>query len=263
MSDLPDPLLSFTMPDAALQAVLIRADVEVTRYREAQIKKEILPNSLEAIRVEMTYHSNAIEGSTLSLRETQLVLEGLAPAAGKALRELYEARNHDRALRLIEHWARLGPRAITEVQLREVHRIIMTEIDTAGAGQYRTGRVLITGTRFVPPGPHKFAEVLPRLLEQSQGSSHVILRAAELHYNLVAVHPFADGNGRTARLMMNLLLLQNGFPLTIVPVERRPAYIAALESANSGDGTPLIHFVAECVIESVQRLLGEGSDLVD
>jgi Fic family protein len=217
-----------------------------------------LPNTFDAFRVELTYHSNAIEGSTLSLRDTQLVLEGLSPTAGKPLRELYEARNHDRALRLIEQWAKPGPKPITEDQLREVHRTIMTDVDVAGAGHYRTGRVLITGTRFVPPGPHKFAELIPRLLERSSlNTNHIILRAAELHYHLVAVHPFTDGNGSTARLIMNLLMLQHGFPLTIVPVERRPEYLAALETANGGDSRPLVRFVAECVLASIKLLLGE------
>lgn len=256
MTTLPEPLSAFAAPDATLLAILAQADTQGNRYRQAVLGQQILPNSMEAIRVEMTYHSNAIEGSTLTLRDTQLVLEGLSPSAGKPLRELYEARNHDRALRLMEQWAEAGPKPITEDQLRQVHRTIMTEIDDTGAGHYRTGRVLITGTRFVPPGSQKFAELLPRLLELSQGSGHLILRAAELHDNLVAVHPFADGNGRTARLMMNLLLLQHGYPLTIIPVERRPEYLAALESANTGDGTPLVRFVAECVVGSVERLVG-------
>jgi len=256
VSLLPEPLLAFTAPDSGLQAMLDHADQQASRYRQAVGLNQILPNTLEAFRVELTYHSNAIEGSTLSLRDTQLVLEGLSPTAGKPMRELYEARNHDRALRLIQQWTK--PEPITEDQLREVHRTIMTDVDVAGAGHYRPGRVLITGTRFVPPGSHKFAELIPLLLERSSlNTNHIILRAAELHYNLVAVHPFADGNGRTARLMMNLLLLQHGFPLTIVPVERRPEYLAALEATNAGESTPLVHFVAECVLASVKLLLGE------
>ncbi len=162
----------------------------------------ILPNSVEAMRVELTYHSNAIEGSTLSLRETQLVIEGHSPASGKSMRELYEARNHDRALRLVEAWAQQRPAtaAITEREVLDVHAHVLADIDANAAGRLRSERVLIKGTRFVPPGAPKFDVLIPGLLGLANREGvHPVLQAAELHYNLVAVHPFNDGNGRTAR----------------------------------------------------------------
>ena len=181
-------------------------DAALAEYRALRDAGRILPNSIEALRVELTYHSNAIEGSTLSLRETQLVIEGHAPTGGKTLREVYEARNHDRALRLIEQWAEERPKdaPLTDQDLLNVHAHVLADIDLRSAGRFRTDRVLIKGTRFIPPGSHRFAELVPKLLElANRPGVHPAVQAAELHYNFVAVHPFGDGNGRTARLLMN------------------------------------------------------------
>lgn len=217
-----------------------------------------MPNSAEALRIEYTYHSNAIEGSTLSLRETQLVIEGLTPPGGKPLREIYEARNHYRAIGIIESWAGAnGIGWLTEVNLLELHAAVLADISPGDAGVYRSGRVLIAGSRFVPPGPHRFEELIPTTLDRARASAmHPVMRAAELHYNLVAVHPFVDGNGRTARLMMNALLLSLGYPLCIIRIEQRSAYLAALDAANAGDAVPFAGLVAD-VVQAALRDLAE------
>ncbi len=259
-SVLPEPLLRFDPPSAILFEALAVAGPLFARHRDARDAHRILPNTLEAMRVELTYHSNALEGSTLSLRDTQLIVEGREPNTGKALREIYEARNHDRALRMIESWAgtRTELNPITDRELLDVHAIIMAEIDPTRAGKYRTDRVLITGTRFVPPGSHKFAELVPAIIELANASSvHPVVRAAEMHYNIVAVHPFADGNGRTARLLMNYQLLRNGLPPAVVPVERRGEYLNCLEAANAGAWEAFALFVLDCLVETIRRVLGE------
>lgn len=256
---LPEPLQSFDAAAPALAAHLRHLDTLRDRYQSAQNAGMVLPNSLEAIRVEMTYHSNAIEGNTLTLRETQLVIEGRSPAGNKPLRELYEARNHDRAIRMIEQRAadHLGT-PLTEQDLLEVHATVLADIDAQSAGRYRTERVLIKGTRFVPPGAHKFPALIPLILERAARSNvHPATAAAELHYNLVAVHPFNDGNGRTTRLMMNDLLLRHGYPITVIEVERRGEYLAALEDANAGNVAPFASFICSCIEHSALRLLGE------
>ena len=257
----PEPLLAFADGSASADA-LRRIGTLAERYRGLRAAGLILPNAVEAMRVELTYHSNALEGSTLSLRDTALVVEGREPNTGKSLREIYEARNHDRALRLVEGWATtrpmvpLGP--LTEGDLLAVHREVLADIDRDGAGQFRTSRVLITGTRYVPPSSAKFPQLLPALLELANRlDAHPVLQAAELHYNFVAVHPFGDGNGRTARLLMNLHLLRRGFPHAIVPVERRAEYLAALDEANAGRCEPFAAFVASCVEDSTRRLVGD------
>ncbi len=252
---LPEPLQSFAEVAGSLAAALQVADELLARFRADFKAGRILPNTLEAIRVELTYHSNALEGSTLTLRDTQLVVEGREPNTGKSLREIYEARNLDRALRTIERAA--VATAITEQNLLDVHAQVLADIDVANAGRYRADRVLITGTRFVPPGCHKFPVLILALLEHVQRPGvHAIVQAAELHYNLAAVHPFSDGNGRTARLMMNDFLLRRGYPLTIIPVEHRAEYLAALVEANDGRVLPLAAFIVQCVDDSIRMAIG-------
>ncbi len=238
---------------------LAELDTARVRFAEASAHGRILPNAIAALRLELTYHSNAIEGNTLSLRETQLVLEGLSPPGGKSMREVYEARNHERALTLVETLSRTRPHdPIRDTDLLEVHSHVLADIDAASAGRFRSQRVLIAGTRFVPPAAHKFDELLPALLTlANQSGPHPILRAAELHYNLAAIHPFNDGNGHTARLMMNLILLRHGFPLAIIEVGERGAYLAALDEANAGNLLPFAHLVIAAAMRSLNRLAGD------
>jgi Fic family protein len=262
MSDaitIPEPLLAFDERAAGVQAALASLDAAHGRYLVQKEYGGILANSVEALRVELTYHSNAIEGSTLTLRETQLILEGQSPAAGKSLREVYEARNHDRALRMIEQWAadRPGSTEISEGDLLAVHAAVMADINPQAAGRFRSGRVLIKGTRFIPPGTHKFGQLVPAMLALANRTGvHPAVQAAEVHYNLVAIHPFNDGNGRTARLIMNYHLLRRGFPHTIIEIERRREYLSALEEANGGRTEPLAIFTIGSIERSILRLIG-------
>jgi len=257
---LPEPLQSFRGLAEAAAPELRAVEAAQARYREEMAAGRVLANSVEALRVELTYHSNAIEGSTLSLRETQLILEGYAPPGGKTLREIYEARNHDRALRMIERRAeeRRLTSPLTDQNLLDVHAQVLADIDPVNAGRLRSGRVLIKGTRFIPPGSHKFDDLIPKLLELVNAPGvPPALQAAELHYNLVAIHPFSDGNGRTARLLMNEHLLRHGYPHTIIDVGERPAYLSALEEANDGRCERFAAFLLRSIERSIQRLIGE------
>jgi Fic family protein len=242
-----------------VRSALQKLNTAHTRYQSLSQRNAILPNSVDALRVELTYHSNAIEGSTLTLRETQLILEGQTPAAGKSLREVYEARNHDRALRMVEQWAadRTDASPLSEGDILAVHAQVMADIDRHGAGRFRSERVLIKGTRFVPPGSHRFGELVPAMLAlANEGPLHPAIHAAELHYNCVAIHPFNDGNGRTARLLMNYHLLRRGYPLTVIEVERRGEYLAALEQANAGKHEAFAAFIVGSMERSILRLIG-------
>jgi len=257
----PEPLRTFDSLEKAVESTLRHVDELHKRYEQHRDAGRILPNSVEAMRVELTYHSNAIEGSTLSLRETQLVIEGNAPTSGKTLREIYEARNHDRALRAIEEWAisRPLPSPLTEQDVLSVHAQALADIDPKNAGRLRAERVLIKGTRFVPPGSHRFSELVPNLLDlANRADVHPVLHAAELHYNLVAVHPFTDGNGRTARLLMNHHLLRRAYPHVVIEVQERAEYLLALEEANAGRCERFATFVLRSAERSIQRLIGEA-----
>jgi len=255
----PEPLQAFGDLTNALAHAVRDVEAAYSLYRERKDTGRILANSVEALRVELTYHSNAIEGSTLSLRETQLVIEGFAPTSGKTLREIYEARNHDRALRRIEEWAKRCPSSVlAEQELLEIHADVLADIDARSAGRFRSDRVLIKGTRFIPPGSQKFGELVPKMLELANLEGvHPVLQAAELHYNLVAIHPFTDGNGRTARLLMNYHLLRRGYPLSIIVVEDRAEYLMALEEANEGHCERFAAFVLKSTTRSIHRLIGE------
>jgi len=257
--ELPKPLRAFVLVEKPLAGAIARTDALLARYRSVRDAGQILPNAVEAMRVELTYHSNALEGSTLTLRDTQLVVEGREPNTGKSLREIYEARNHDRALRRIERGAFGTP--ITQQELLDIHAEVLADIDAAGAGRFRSDRVLITGTRFVPPGSHRFGELIPALLERADSANvHPVVQAAELHYNFVAIHPFSDGNGRAARLLLNAHLLRRGGAHVIVPVEERARYLSTLEEVNAGQVQGFTLFILECVQNSILQLIGNDSD---
>jgi len=257
---LPEPLQAFSGLTGALTQAIREVDTVHAEYRQRKQAGRILANSVEALRIELTYHSNAIEGSTLTLRETQLVIEGYAPTSGKTLREIYEARNHDRALRGLEEWIeqRPSPSPLSEQDVLDIHAHVLADIDARSAGRFRADRVLIQGTRFIPPGSHKFGELVPKMLElANRAGAHPVLQAAELHYNLVAIHPFTDGNGRTARLLMNHHLLRRGYPHTIIEVEDRAEYLTALEEANAGRCERFAAFILRSVARSIRRLIGD------
>ncbi len=187
-----------------------------------------------------------------------MVIEGRTPPGGKSMRELDEARNHDRALRDIENRAASGWTPILESDVLRVHGMVLADIDPTWAGRFREGRVLIAGTRFVPPGSQKFGQLIPALLAAAnQTLVHPVLRAAGIHYNLVAVHPFNDGNGRTSRLMMNDLLLRSGFPCAIIEVGKRAEYLQALAEADSGRCEAVAAFVVQSLERTIRRILGE------
>jgi Fic family protein len=176
------------------------------------------------------------------------------------LREVYEARNHDRALRMLEQWVEERPQhtLLTDHDLLAVHAQVLADVDPANAGRFRSTRVLIKGSRFIPPGSQKFDDLIPRMLELAAAEGvPPALQAAELHYNLVAIHPFNDGNGRTARLVMNHHLLRHGYPHAIIDVGERAEYLAALEDANDGRCDRFASFVLKSVERSIQHLIGD------
>jgi len=214
----------------------------------------------QATRLEWTYHSNALEGNTLTLRETQVVLEGLTVGGGKTLREHLEAVNHAHAVDYLERVVgRQDP--LTPLVARQLHALILRGIDDENAGQWRTVPVAISGSQHVPPPPSDVAPMMHDLFDWYAGDAvglHPVARAARFHHRFVFVHPFSDGNGRTARLVMNLILMSAGYPPAIIKADpqRRIAYLDALEAASvSGELAPFERVAAEAVGESLDRYL--------
>ena len=199
--------------------------------------------------VEWTYHSNAIEGSTLTLQETQVVLQHGLTVSGKPLREHLEAINHKHAIDYVETLAReAGPS--TERDIRQIHALVLRTIDDEEAGRYRRTQVLITGSAHVPPDPIAVPGLMGDLAAWINGEAaklHPVKHAALAHFRLVDIHPFIDGNGRTARLLMNLLLFRDGYPLAVIRAGDRLAYYEMLEKAHAGNTSPFVDFVGQAV----------------
>lgn len=210
-----------------------------------------LRNLHEALVLRWTYHSNAIEGNTLTLMETKVVLEGIT-VGGKLLREHFEAINHRDAIFYVEDAVRRAE-PLSEWQIRNLHRLVLRQIDDENAGRYRQLNVTIAGARHVPPDMLRVPEQMAALLhwyDTEAHGLHPVERAARLHVDFVKIHPFVDGNGRTARLLLNLELLKAGFPATVLPVEQRLAYYEALDKAHvEGDMADFLALVAHCVHE--------------
>ena len=218
--------------------------MKTSRLRE---KKELLDsyrplpavlvkNLEDWFRVELTYTSNAIEGNTLTRRETALVVEKGLTVGGKTLVEHLEATNHAHALDWVRQQASRSAMQLTEKDVLSIHEIILKGIDSANAGFYRSVPVRISGSTVVLPNPRKVPDLMEAFVTwlQQGPDLHPVELAAEAHYRLVTIHPFADGNGRTARLLMNLILLMTGYPTAIIRKLDREAYLGALEKAQLG-----------------------------
>ncbi|MGR3219886.1 MAG: Fic family protein, partial [Candidatus Anammoxibacter sp.] len=191
------------------------------------------------------------------------VIEDGITIGGKPLKDHYEAIGHSEAFDFL--FDIVKGKAITEKEIKKIHHLFYYRINESNAGEYRKVKIFISGTRFVPPTPDKtpelmksFADKIPALRKEH----HPVEFAALLHKECVAIHPFVDGNGRTARLLMNLALLQEGYVVTIIPLIRRSDYIAAIVKGQVSpkDDRPFITFVAEMVFESQKdymRMLDE------
>lgn len=183
-----------------------------------------------------TYESNRIEGNTLSLQETNLVVNEGITVGGKTLQEHLEAINHQEAIHFIEQLV-VNFQTFNKSVLLQLHRLILMGIDTKNAGVYRTVEVRISGSKHLPPSPLLLNDLMDgyfEFYELNKRTMHPVLLAAEMHERLVTIHPFIDGNGRTARLVMNLVLLQNGYTLVNIKgnLKNRLKYYQALEQVQ-------------------------------
>lgn len=210
----------------------------------------------EQLKIEWTYNSNAIEGNTLTLRETQLILQHGVTIGGKSLREHFEVINHGGAIDYVEHLAdRDTP--VTGTDIRQIHQLVLAKIDDEHAGRYRDVAVRIAGARHVPPESWDVAarmnEFVRWLSSRAARSLHPIERAAQAHHIFVAIHPFIDGNGRTGRLLMNLLLFKDGYPPAVIEKITRKQYYRVLAEADGGNLRGLINLVARACERSLRQ----------
>ena len=220
------------------------------------ISKETLKSLKESINLEWIYNSNGIEGNTLTLRETQVVLEGIT-VGGKTLTEHLEAINHEKAILYLEDLVK-DKQPITEWNIKNIHQLILKEIDNENAGRYRKENVTIKGATHIPPDFVKVPELMEKLIlnYETWNKYHPIIQASLLHGELVKIHPFIDGNGRTSRLIMNLDLMNHGYNPVIIKKENRLEYYEVLDKAHiTGEYTDFIKLVTKLEIEMLKKYL--------
>lgn len=218
--------------------------------------KETIKSLRNSINIEWTYNSNGIEGNTLTLRETQIVLKGIT-VGGKTLREHLEAINHEKAIEYIEDLVK-EKNPVTEWNIKNIHQLVLKEIDDKNAGKYRSENVAIMGATHTPPDHLIVPELMEKLIlnYQKWNKYHPIIKAAIIHGELVKIHPFIDGNGRTSRLVMNLSLMNSGYLPVIIKKENRLEYYNALDKAHTtGDYTDFVKLVTNLEIEMINKYL--------
>lgn len=217
--------------------------------------KETLKSLRDYYRVGLTYSSNALEGNSLTESETKVVIEDGLTIGGKPLKDVYEATGHAKAYDFLYKLTRKGP--VTEGDILKIHRLFYGQIDKFNAGVWRKVRVFISGSRRVLPAPDKLPELMASFVKwmaSNEGKMHPVEFAALVHQKFVFIHPFVDGNGRVARLLMNLALMRAGWTLAIIPPICRHEYIATLEKAGRQPAS-FVRFIRDRVCETQKELL--------
>jgi Fic family protein/DNA-binding XRE family transcriptional regulator len=214
----------------------------------------------QALELEYTFESNRIEGNTMTLRETDLVINEGLTISGKSMREHLEVINHQEAIAYIKDLMQKNT-SINEREVLSIHNLILRGIHPEDAGRYRKVQVMIQGSSHMPPQPFLVAKEMEDFFiwyETNKNSLHPIVLAAEIHERLVTIHPFIDGNGRTSRLVMNLILLQHGYIIANIKgdYESRMQYYQALETAQTKNNKEdFLLFIAEMEKASLERYL--------
>lgn len=247
---------SFSNSDLIREADDLKAQLDACR----PIDRIHFRKLMDYYKVEYTFDSNRIEGNTLTLKETALVVEKGLTISGKSVREHFETVNHAEAIDLLMEFV-AQKAMLNEHLLKQIHALILRGIDKVNSGKYRRVNVRISGSKYEPPEPYLLAKLMEDYFlfyQENKERMHPVILAAEMHERLVTIHPFVDGNGRTARLIMNLVLLQAGFPIANISSENenRLAYYDSLEKAQiKQDKVPFIEFVFKNVILSLKDFL--------
>lgn len=216
----------------------------------------------ENLSLEWTYNSNSIEGNTLSLRETRMILQDGITIKGKSLREHFEAHNHDRAIDLLYSLVNQDTR-LRSIDFLSLHSLVLRSIEDDYAGRIRNGGVRISGANFTPPAAAKVSGLLDQLVDFINTNPlglNIIELATVFHHKFVWIHPFFDGNGRTVRLAMNLILMRAGFPPAIILRNDRQKYYDALNRANTGKYDKLLLLMTQALERSLNIYLSAVSD---
>ena len=243
--------------DSSLQALLDTIDAGKAKLdAQRPLPLSALQSLRESLILEWTYNSNAINGNTLTLADTKVVLDGIA-VGGKRLREHFEVLNHRDAILDVEE--RVGSNeALSESQIRHIHGRLLKAIDDEQAGQYRRESVTIAGASTSPPDFSELPAQMAALIAwySNESGLHPIVRAAQLLARFESVHPFAEGNGTTGRLLLNLELMKAGYPPAVIRREDGAAYRESLDSASrTGNYDATARLVAEAVERTLKTYL--------
>jgi Fic family protein len=220
------------------------------------LPQESLKSLEEKLAIDEIHNSCAIEGNSLSLGETNLVIEKGITVSGKPLKDHLEILGYNKALEFIKDIVNQKEKyPLSEDLIKEIHKILFKPMENMeqeyehGIGFYRKSQTFIKGSKHIPPQQEKIYDLMKELLKIIINLDiHPIKKAVLFHFGFTYIHPFSDGNGRTARLLMNLMLLRNNYVITIIPVEKRSRYIDALEKSSvQRNGKDFLEFIFECI----------------
>jgi Fic family protein/DNA-binding XRE family transcriptional regulator len=235
-------------------------EIDILKSKLDQFRQFDSYRIAQALELEYTFESNRIEGNTLTLRETDLVINEGLTISGKSMREHLEAINHQEAIAYIKHLIEKNT-FLNEREVLSIHNLILRGINPDDAGRYRRVQVMIKGSSFMPPQPFLVSKEMEDFFiwyETNKKGLHPVILAAELHERLVTIHPFIDGNGRTSRLVMNLILLQHGYVIANIKgdYDTRMKYYNSLETAQTKNTKEdFLLFIAQIEKESLKRYL--------
>ncbi|MFA6007741.1 MAG: Fic family protein [Candidatus Shapirobacteria bacterium] len=224
---------------------------ELDRFRP--LPPSVTKKLNEQFTLEWIYNSNAIEGNTLTLQETELVLNRGLTIGNKSLQEHFEAINHKEGIQFLEAFIE-KKNDLNEEFIRSIHGIILKNINDQEAGNYRSANVRILGAVHIPPNPIKIPALMSEFISWYYANKYTLPvpeLAAWVHYHFVRIHPFVDGNGRASRLLMNLVLMQNGYPPAVILNVDRKKYYSALKQADLDRPLAFINFIGRAVERSL------------
>ena len=253
--------MKYTDTDIHIDNILLKRVEEKKKRLDAlrPLPKDAIKKLLEDIRLRHTYHSDAIEGNTLTLQETKLVLEEGVTIGGKPLKDHLEAKNDAEAFDLMVKLVH-AKKPISQNIIQEIHELVTKGI-IEESGKYRTENIRITGSKTTPPSYSKIVKLMEEYISNiKELKVPPIKKAAYIHHELVRIHPFIDGNGRVGRLITNLYLMKIGYPPIVLKKEERRKYYQVLQKADDGDLSPLTNFIAKAIHEALMYYLSSFVD---
>ena len=235
--------------------IFINIDEKLKKYSEVTLSKELLRDLREDLIIKWTYNSNAIEGNTIDLYQTKVLLEDGITIGGKTMKEHLEIINHAEAIKYIEEILS-EKKPLSEYEIKNIHALVTNGIENIDPGKYRDTQVQIGGAGFTPVPPYLVKEKMEELiLWYKKNNLHPIEKASILHGEFAKIHPFKDGNGRTARLLLNFELMQNGYPPIIINKEERENYYKTLDIGSVTENwEEFIKFIAFKVEERIDYI---------